>query len=52
VRTLLGGGDAGGFQIGTNMSVFQWRDGKKVIVWPEEVVLGKPWLPTPRLRQR
>ncbi len=29
--------DADGFQAGHKMQTFQWRNGKKVIVWPEEV---------------
>jgi hypothetical protein len=30
----------------------QWQDGKKVIVWPEELAPGKPRFPTPPWSQR
>ena len=29
------------------MVVFQWQDGKKVLVWPEKLALGQPRFPTP-----
>ena len=32
--------------------IFQWQDGKKVIVWPEELAPGKPRFPTPPWSQR
>ena len=44
--------DPDGFQIAHKMVVFQWQDGNKVIVWPEELALGKPRLPTPPWSQR
>jgi branched-chain amino acid transport system substrate-binding protein len=44
--------DADGFQIGHKMVTSQWQDGKKVIVWPEEVATGKPRFPTPPWSQR
>jgi branched-chain amino acid transport system substrate-binding protein len=44
--------DAGGFQVAHKMVTFQWQDGKKVIVWPEEVAPGKPRFPTPPWSQR
>jgi branched-chain amino acid transport system substrate-binding protein len=44
--------DADGFQIGHTMVTSQWQDGKKVIVWPEEIATGKPRFPTPPWSQR
>jgi branched-chain amino acid transport system substrate-binding protein len=44
--------DQNGVQIAHNMLVFQWQDGKKVIVWPDELAPGKPRFPTPPWRQR
>jgi branched-chain amino acid transport system substrate-binding protein len=32
--------------------MFQWQDGKKVIVWPEELATGKPRFPTPPWTER
>ncbi len=32
--------------------IFQWQDGKKVIVWPEELAPGKARVPTPPWSQR
>jgi hypothetical protein len=32
--------------------MFQWQDGKKVVVWPEELAPGKPRFPTPPWNQR
>ena len=31
-----------GFQIGHKTAIVQWRDGKKVLVWLEAFVTGKP----------
>ena len=31
---------------------FQWQDGKKLIVWPEELARGKPRFPTLPWSQR
>lgn len=39
--------DQGGFQTAHKMVLFQWQDGKKVIVWPEDLAPGKPRFPTP-----
>ncbi len=39
--------DQDGFQVAHKMLMFQWQDGKKVIVWPEELAPGKPRFPTP-----
>jgi branched-chain amino acid transport system substrate-binding protein len=44
--------DPDGFQIAHRMVTFQWQDGKKVIVWPEELAPGKPRFPTPPWSQR
>jgi branched-chain amino acid transport system substrate-binding protein len=44
--------DPGGFQIAHKMVMFQWQDGKKVIVWPEELAPGKARFPTPPWSQR
>ena len=44
--------DASGFQVAHKMVMFQWQDGKKVIVWPEELAPGKPRFPTPPWGQR
>ena len=38
--------DADGFQLGHKMVTSQWQDGKKVIVWPDELATGKPRFPT------
>ena len=39
--------DKDGIQIGHRMVMFQWQDGQKVIVWPEELAQDKPRFPTP-----
>jgi branched-chain amino acid transport system substrate-binding protein len=44
--------DPDGVQIGHKMLTVQWQDGKKVIVWPEELAPGKPRFPTPPWSQR
>ena len=44
--------DQDGFQISHKMQVFQWQDGKKVIVWPEDIAPGRPRFPTPPWSQR
>jgi branched-chain amino acid transport system substrate-binding protein len=44
--------DQDGFQIAHRMITFQWQEGKKVIVWPEEMAPGKPRFPTPPWSQR
>jgi branched-chain amino acid transport system substrate-binding protein len=44
--------DPTGIQIGHKMLTIQWQDGKKVIVWPEELAPGKPRFPTPPWSQR
>ena len=44
--------DKDGIQIAHRMVLFQWQDGKKVIVWPHELAPGKPRFPTPPWSQR
>jgi branched-chain amino acid transport system substrate-binding protein len=44
--------DPDGFQIAHKMLIFQWQDGKKVIVWPAELAPGKARFPTPPWSQR
>jgi ABC-type branched-subunit amino acid transport system substrate-binding protein len=44
--------DQDGLQIGRKYVVFQWQDGKRVIVWPEELAPGTPRFPTPPWSQR
>jgi len=44
--------DKDGFQIAHKMVTFQWQDGKRVIVWPEELAPGKARFPTPPWGQR
>ena len=41
-----------GLQIAQKGLMYQWQDGKKVIVWPEELATGKPRFPTPPWGQR
>jgi branched-chain amino acid transport system substrate-binding protein len=53
-NTVFGGFrvDRDGVQIGHKMLMFQWQDGKKVIVWPEELAPGRARFPTPPWSQR
>jgi branched-chain amino acid transport system substrate-binding protein len=44
--------DQDGFQISHRMVMFQWQNGKKVIVWPDELATDKPRFPTPPWSQR
>jgi branched-chain amino acid transport system substrate-binding protein len=44
--------DRDGVQIGHKMLLLQWQDGKRVIVWPEELAPDKPRFPTPPWSQR
>ena len=41
-----------GFQIAHKMVMLQWQDGKRMIVWPEELGNAKPRYPTPAWNQR
>jgi branched-chain amino acid transport system substrate-binding protein len=53
-NTVYGGFrvDRDGVQVAHKRVLFQWQDGKKVIVWPEELATGKPRFPTPPWTQR
>jgi branched-chain amino acid transport system substrate-binding protein len=44
--------DADGFQIAHKTIMLQWQDGKRIIVWPEELASGKARFPTPPWSQR
>jgi branched-chain amino acid transport system substrate-binding protein len=44
--------DQGGFQTAHKTLLFQWQDGKKVIVWPEDLAPGSPRFPTPLWNKR
>ncbi|MEK7701361.1 MAG: amino acid ABC transporter substrate-binding protein [candidate division NC10 bacterium] len=44
--------DQDGFQTAHKMVTTQWQDGKKVVVWPDELATGKVRFPTPPWNQR
>jgi len=44
--------DPDGFQIAQKNVLFQWQDGRKVIVWPTDLAPGKPRFPTPPWSER
>ena len=44
--------DRDGVQIGHKMLLIQWQDGKRVIVWPEELAPGQARFPAPPWSQR
>jgi branched-chain amino acid transport system substrate-binding protein len=44
--------DPDGIQIGHKYVVYQWQDGRRAIVWPEELAPGPPRFPTPPWNQR
>ena len=44
--------DRNGVQIGHKMLLTQWQDGKRVIVWPEELAANQARFPTPPWNQR
>jgi branched-chain amino acid transport system substrate-binding protein len=44
--------DADGLQVAQRNVLFQWQDGRKVVVWPEEIAAVKPRFPTPPWSQR
>jgi branched-chain amino acid transport system substrate-binding protein len=44
--------DADGLQIAHKLVISQWQDGKKAIVWPEELAPVKARFPTPPWSQR
>jgi len=54
MNTVYGGFkvDADGFQVSHKMVMFQWQEGRKVIVWPDELAAGKARFPTPPWNQR
>ena len=54
MRTMFGDYkvDADGFQLAHKMVLFQWQDGKKVTVWPDDLASGKLRFPTPAWNQR
>jgi branched-chain amino acid transport system substrate-binding protein len=41
-----------GFQVAHKMVMLQWQDGKRVIVWPDDLSNGKPRYPTPEWGKR
>lgn len=53
-RTMFGDYqvDPGGFQVAHKMVLLQWQDGKRVVVWPDDLANGKPRYPTPPWSQR
>ena len=44
--------DERGYQTANKGLFIQWQDGKKVVVWPEELAGAKPRFPTPPWSQR
>jgi branched-chain amino acid transport system substrate-binding protein len=44
--------DPDGFQIAHKMVMLQWQDGKRIVVWPDELSNGKPRYPMPPWNQR
>lgn len=44
--------DETGLQVAHKMVLFQWQDGKKAIVWPENLAPAKPRFPTPTWNRR
>jgi branched-chain amino acid transport system substrate-binding protein len=52
--TVFGGFrvDRSGARIGHKALLFQWQDGQKVIVWPEDLAPGQSRFPTPPWSQR
>ncbi len=44
--------DERGVQIGRKMAILQWRDGKKVVVWPKAVATMEPGYPAPSWQER
>ena len=41
-----------GFQIAHKMVMLQWQDGKRIVVWPDDLANGKVRYPTPPWNQR
>jgi branched-chain amino acid transport system substrate-binding protein len=52
--TVFGGFrvDPDGVQLAHKMQIFQWQNGKKAIVWPEELAADTPRFPTPPWSKR
>ena len=44
--------DRDGVQVAHEMLLVQWQDGKRMIVWPEELAPNQPRFPTPPWSQR
>jgi len=44
--------DQDGFQIAHKMVMIQWQDGKRIVVWPDDLANGKIRYPTPPWNQR
>ena len=44
--------DERGYQTANKGLFIQWQDGKKVVVWPDELASAKPRFPTPPWNQR
>ncbi|MGH7332629.1 MAG: amino acid ABC transporter substrate-binding protein [Candidatus Rokuibacteriota bacterium] len=41
-----------GLQVAHQVLMFQWQDGRKMLVWPDELASGPPRFPTPPWSQR
>jgi len=54
IRTAFGDYkvDGDGFQVAHKMVMLQWQDGKRVVVWPDDLAGGKPRYPTPEWSKR
>jgi len=54
IRTAFGDYtvDQDGFQTAHKMVMIQWQDGKRVVVWPDDLASGKLRFPTPPWSQR
>jgi branched-chain amino acid transport system substrate-binding protein len=44
--------DADGFQIAHKMVMLQWQEGKRMVVWPDDLANAKSRFPTPPWNQR
>jgi branched-chain amino acid transport system substrate-binding protein len=44
--------DADGFQTAHKMVMLQWQDGKRIVVWPDDLASGKARYPTPEWSKR
>ena len=44
--------DSDGFQIAHKMVMLQWQDGKRIVVWPDDLAGGKARFPTPEWNKR